>query len=49
MTTTRLEIFLSASNLADMDVFSKSDPCVFVWAHEDSGKVRFVGHTEYIK
>ena len=43
----RVELSITCSNLKDLDVFSKSDPCVFVYLKR-SGTWFKLGRTEVI-
>ncbi|KAH1071582.1 hypothetical protein AAZX31_03G221700 [Glycine max] len=45
---TQLELSLSASNLLDRDITSKSDPMVVVYAKKRDGKMEEIGRTEVI-
>ncbi|XP_037497211.1 protein BONZAI 3 isoform X2 [Jatropha curcas] len=45
---TQIELFLSASNLLDRDITSKSDPMTVVYAKKKDGKLEEVGRTEVI-
>lgn len=44
----RLELFLSALSLGDLDFFSKSDPFVKVYFQRINNKWNFIGKTETI-
>ncbi|OMJ84943.1 hypothetical protein SteCoe_13851 [Stentor coeruleus] len=49
-TTTKVDIFLSAKNLVDLDTFSKSDPfCTLLQQLTPGGPYTVVGSTEVIK
>ncbi|KAJ4961475.1 hypothetical protein NE237_021385 [Protea cynaroides] len=45
---TQIELSLSASNLRDQDVFSKSDPMAVLYAKGRDGKLDEIGRTEVI-
>ncbi|XP_062004902.1 protein BONZAI 3-like isoform X2 [Rosa rugosa] len=45
---TRLELSLSATNLLDRDITSKSDPMVVVYVKKGDGKLEELGRTEVI-
>ncbi|XP_058752933.1 protein BONZAI 3-like [Vicia villosa] len=45
---TQLQLSLSASNLLDLDIASKSDPMVVVYAKKGDGKLEELGRTEVI-
>ncbi|XP_058740583.1 protein BONZAI 3-like isoform X2 [Vicia villosa] len=45
---TQLQLSLSASNLLDRDIASKSDPMVVVYAKKGDGKLEELGRTEVI-
>ncbi|KAG4928870.1 Protein BONZAI 3 [Glycine soja] len=45
---TQVELSLSASNLLDLDIASKSDPMVVVYAKKRDGKLEELGRTEVI-
>lgn len=44
----KVEIFLSATSLSDLDFFSKSDPFVKVYFGRTNQKWNFIGKTETI-
>ncbi|VVA12788.1 PREDICTED: BONZAI [Prunus dulcis] len=44
----QLELTISASNLLDLDVTSKSDPMLIVYAKKSDGKLEELGRTEVI-
>ncbi|KAL4601858.1 hypothetical protein ACB092_10G012400 [Castanea dentata] len=45
---TQIELSLSASNLLDRDITSKSDPMVVVYARKRDGKLEELGRTEVV-
>ncbi|CAK8544715.1 unnamed protein product [Lathyrus sativus] len=45
---TRIELSFSASDLLDMDITSKSDPMLVVYANKRDGKLEELGRTEVI-
>ena len=46
-TASKVEVSVSCQNLKDLDYFSKSDPCVFLFEYLNRSWVR-VGRTEVI-
>lgn len=47
-TLSRVELSISCTNLKDLDVFSKSDPVVFIYEKTTSGGWHKRGRTEVI-
>ena len=45
--SSKVELSISCSNLKDMDVFSKSDPVVFLYEHKGRERIK-LGRTEVI-